>query len=369
MGKSYYDILGVPKTATADEIKKAYRKLARKYHPDVNPGDKEAEAKFKEISEAYAVLSDTEKRKQYDTLGHEAFTSSGQGYNFHDMNFDDLRHFKTGDFSFEDIFEEFFGGGSSKRRATKTRTKGEDITYSMTLPFEVVIKGGEYEITITRQVNCPKCGGKGGEKTACTTCKGTGRITKQAGFFMTQSKCPTCRGEGEIFRSVCSNCGGAGKIHAQEKIKVKVPAGVDNGTKIRVAQKGHEGSPGGEPGDLYIITKISPHLIYERKGNDIYLNVDIDMFEAAMGAKITVPTPYGPVNLSLPAGTEAGSKFRLRGKGVPKIDGSGYGDFYVEIRVKIPKIESETDKEILEKLRKKYSRDLRSALLEQGKIL
>ncbi|MGC8925058.1 MAG: molecular chaperone DnaJ [Calditerrivibrio sp.] len=368
MSKSYYDILGVPKAATADEIKKAYRKLARKYHPDVNPGNKEAEAKFKEISEAYAVLSDPEKRKQYDTLGHEAFTSSGQGYNFHDMNFEDLRHFKTGSFSFEDIFEEFFGGGSTKRKS-KTASRGEDITYSITLPFEVAIKGGEYEITISRQINCPKCGGKGGEKSICPTCHGTGRINKHTGFFMTQSYCPNCRGEGEIYRSVCDHCGGTGKIHSQERIKVKIPAGVDNGTKIRVPQKGHEGTPGSQPGDLYIVTKISPHLIYDRKGDDIYLNLDIDMFEAAMGAKITVPTPYGAVNITIPAGTETGSKFRLKGKGMPKIDGSGYGDFYVEIRVKIPKIESEIDKQILEGLQKKYRLNLRSGLLEQGKIL
>ncbi|MCX8083691.1 MAG: molecular chaperone DnaJ [Calditerrivibrio sp.] len=367
MSKSYYDILGVSKTASAEEIKRAYRKLARKYHPDVNPGNKEAEAKFKEISEAYAVLSDPEKRKQYDTLGHDAFTSSGQGYNFHDMNFEDLRHFRAGSFSFEDIFEEFFGGGT--RRKSKQNLKGEDISYSINLPFETVIKGGEYEISVTRQVNCPKCLGKGGEKIVCTACKGKGYVGNQSGFFFTQTPCPSCRGSGEIFRNVCSSCGGTGKIHNTERIKVKIPAGVDDGTKIRVPQKGHEGDFGGLPGDLYIITKISPHLIYERKGNDIYLTVDIDIFEAAMGTKITVPTPYGAVNISIPAGTETGDKFRLRGKGVPNINGTGNGDFYVEVKVRVPKIENETDKRLLEELKKKYGKNLRDRLLEQGRII
>lgn len=367
MARSYYEILGVSKDATQEDIKKAYRKLARKYHPDVNPNNKEAEAKFKEISEAYAVLSDPEKRQQYDAVGHEAFTSSGQGYNFSDFNFDDLRHFRTGSFSFDDIFSEFFGGGS-RGREEKRSTKGEDLSYTITVPFRVAIFGGEYEINISRKVNCSKCLGKGGETTTCSNCRGSGYINRKSGFFVSQTPCPACRGKGVVMVSTCTNCGGNGKLTVSERIKIKIPKGVDNGTTIRVPGKGNEGAFGTQPGDLFVATNIEKHPIYERQGYNLYVNVDIDMFEAALGDKIIVPTPYGQVNITIPPGTESGQKFRIRGKGVPHLNSSEIGDLYINIHVKIPAVAIENDRNILREMKKRYAKDLRKTLLEKGSV-
>lgn len=366
MSKNYYDVLGVSKTASQDEIKKAYRKLARKYHPDLNPNNKEAELKFKEISEAYAVLSDPEKRKQYDTLGHEAFTSSGQGYNFSDMNFEDLRHFRTENFNFEDIFAEFFGGRS---RSKRSKENGEDIFYTINLPFNVAITGGEYELNINRLVNCPKCLGKGGDIQKCPTCGGTGHINQKSGLFVLPKPCPNCRGKGEVTYSVCTNCHGRGKINQTERIRIKIPKGVDNGTKIRVPGKGNEGSYGMPAGDLYVVTNLTKHPLYERQGDNLYLTVDIDMFEAALGEKITVPTPYGPINLTIPAGAESGQLLRIRGKGIPHMNNNTEnGDLYIKLNVKIPAIAIESDRKILQEMKKRYAIDLRKDLLEKGKI-
>ncbi|MCA1933393.1 MAG: molecular chaperone DnaJ [Calditerrivibrio sp.] len=365
MGKNYYEILGVSKSATQDEIKKAYRKLARKYHPDVNQNNKEAEIKFKEISEAYAVLSDPDKRREYDSVGHEAFTSSGQGYNFSDMNFDDLKNFRAGNFNFEDIFSDIFGGRTRQRAKEK---KGEDLSYTMSLPFAVSINGGEYEINISRNVNCSKCHGEGGNTSQCPTCHGTGFINHKSGFFISQIPCKTCHGKGVILHSTCSACGGKGKILTNEKIKVKIPKGVDSGTNIRIPGKGNEGAYGAASGDLYIVTNIEKHPIFERQGYNIYVNVDIDMFEAALGDKITVPTPYGAINITIPAGAESGQLLRIKGKGIPHLNGSEIGDLYVRLHVKIPAIAMEKDRDILQEMRKRYSGNIRKQLLEKGKI-
>lgn len=304
MAKNYYDVLGVSKSATGDEIKKAYRNLARKYHPDVNKDDKDAETKFKEVSEAYAVLSDKEKKAQYDSMGHDAFTNSGQGYNFNNMNYEDMRNFNFGGFNLDDILGDLFGGGgfSSHRQSTRPR-KGENIQYSLAISFADVINGNEYELNVDG-----------------------------------------------------------------ERIKVKIPAGVDNSSKIRLTGKGHPGISGGAKGDLYITPKIPVHPVYKREGSDLSIDVEIDMFEAALGAKIQVPTPYGPVHLNIPAGAQDGKKFRLKGRGVPQIKGSGRGDLYVITRLVIPEIKSEEDRKQLEELMARYKRPNRDSLLVKGVI-
>ncbi len=371
MARSYYDILGVKKTASQDEIKKSYRKLARKYHPDINPGNKEAEAKFKEISEAYAVLSDKTKRKEYDSLGHDAFTSGGHGFDFSNMNYEDMKSGSYGGFSFEDIFGDLFGGGGRSSRRTSRQSpagKGENLNYTIQVPFRDAIFGNEYEISVNRMVRCDSCGGNGGDKVTCSACGGTGQSKQQAGFFGMSIPCQSCGGTGYTLKNICSKCGGNGFVRKNERLKIKIPAGVANNSKIRIAGKGNEGSPGYPNGDLYIITNVASHPLYERKGDNLYLNVDVDMFEAALGSKITVPTPYGEVNLNIPAGTQPGQKFRLKGKGVPHLKGGGKGDLYIIINVKIPQIAIDADRNALSEMKKRYSKPLRTELLRKGKV-
>ncbi|MDR2883831.1 MAG: DnaJ domain-containing protein [Deferribacteraceae bacterium] len=304
MAENYYSVLGVQKSATDEEIKKAYRSLARKYHPDVNKDDKNAETKFKEISEAYAVLSDKDKRAQYDSVGHDNFTRSGQGYDFNNMNYEDMRNFNFGGMNMEDLLGDIFGGGMGGRRARRPM-RGQDIQYNLNIPFSDVIKGNEYELDLNT---------------------------------------------------------GAGK----ERIKVKIPAGVDNSSKIRIAGKGHAGGNGGGNGDLYIIPKIPKHPVYEREGSDLTINVDIDIFEATLGTKIQAPTPYGAVNLTIPPATQEGKKFRLKGRGVPHIKGGGVGDLFIAIHVRVPEIADEADREALATMMTKYVRPDRETLLTKG---
>lgn len=307
MAKNYYEVLGVGKTASDEEIKKAYRKLARKYHPDVNPDNKEAEERFKEISEAYAVLSDKDKKAQYDAMGHDAFSHSGQGYDFHNMNYEDLQNFNFGGMSMEDLIGDLFGGmGGRSRRSTRPR-KGSDIQYNINIPFSDVIKGNEYELTVN------------------------------------------------------NNTG-------SERIKVKIPAGVDSGSKIRLAGKGDAGLNGGPRGDLYIIPKVPKHTVYERNGSDLSLTVDIDIFEAALGTTVQVPTPYGPVNLKIPAGSQEGKKFRLKDRGVPKLRAAGKGDLYVVLHLVVPEIKNDGDIAAMQQLMDKYPRPDRQHLLIKGVI-
>lgn len=371
MARDYYEILGVAKSATEEEIKKAYRKLARKYHPDVNPGDKSAEDKFKEISEAYGVLSDAEKRKQYDALGHDAFKSGGHGYDFSGANFDDIRsHF--GGFDMNDIFGDMFGGGmggGSRRRQRNAPMKGDDINYTITVPFKDAIFGSEYEVSVNHTESCSVCGGKGGDKTTCPTCGGSGQKMnqQQAGMFSV-SACPTCRGTGQISRNVCSSCGGSGYKNAQEKIKVRIPKGVDKNSKIRIAGKGNAGVNGGPAGDLYIITNVKDHEVFERKGDNIYVNVPVDIFEAALGTKINVPTPYGTISMNIPAGTQPNQTFRVKNKGVPSLKGSVVGDLYVVIKVHVPQIAIESDRKALEEMQHRYSDNERNRLVEKARL-
>lgn len=368
MSRDYYETLGVTKSATEDEIKKAYRKLARKYHPDVNPGDKSAEDKFKEISEAYGVLSDAEKKKQYDALGHDAFKSGGHGYDFSGANFNDIKdHF--GGFDFNDIFGSAFGGGmGGRRRSRNTPVQGDDINYTIQIPFKDAIFGNEYEVSLNHTVSCPSCGGKGGDKKTCPTCGGSGqKMNQQAGMFSV-SPCPTCRGTGQISQNVCSSCKGSGYKNEQEKIKIKIPKGVDKNSKIRVSGKGNAGLNGGPSGDLYIITNVKDHEVFERKGDNIYVNVSADIFEAALGAKINVPTPYGTISMNIPAGTQPNQTFRVKNKGVPSLKGSAVGDLYVVIKVKVPQIAIEKDRKALEEMQHRYSDNERSLLIEKARL-
>jgi len=369
MSKNYYGILGLDKKATPDDIKKEYRKLARKYHPDINPGNKEAEDKFKAISEAYAVLSDPEKRKQYDMLGHENFTSSGQGYDFSKYNYEDLRNAKFGGFSFDSVFDDLIGKRRSETFSKTRKSGGDDIYYTITIPIKDAIFGNEYDININRKINCSKCGGKGGDLSTCGVCGGSGYIKQASGFFSVNSTCPNCHGTGNIIHHKCSVCGGSGQINSSEKIRVKIPKGVDNNSKVRIRNKGNEGiGRDGKAGDLYIITKVTPHPLYKRVGDNIYVDMDIDMFEAALGTMIATPTPYGHINMNIPAGTQPGQKFRIKGKGFPHLKGVGLGDLYVVMNIKIPQVAVEKDRASLKEMKKHYNVANRDDLLNKGSL-
>lgn len=368
MAQDYYAILGISKNNSADEIKKAYRKLARKYHPDINPGNKGAEDKFKEISEAYAVLSDIEKKQKYDSLGHDAFKSGGQGYDFSNMGFEDIirGNYGGGGGGFGDMFGDMFGG----RRTSKPKPrKGVDLNYTISVPFKDAIFGNEYELSVNRQIHCTACNGTGGDKKTCTQCNGSGQSNQQSGgLFNMGTPCPTCKGSGQILTNPCNPCRATGKKNITEKLKIKIPAGVDKNSKIRVPQKGNDGEAGYPPGDLYIITNVSDHPFYKRKGDNIYVEVEVSMFDAALGSKVLVPTPYGEVNISIPAGTQSDQKFRLKNKGVPHLKNKNVGDFYVVIKVIISPIAIEQDREQLQTMKHHYNVGSKNELLKKGKL-
>ncbi len=366
--KDYYSILGVKRDAKPDEIKKAYRRLARKYHPDVNPGDKVAEEKFKEIQEAYDVLSDEKKRRVYDRFGyysdnldpdspfasHAGSTSSGTGFDFSSFAWD-FGSTSTGS-SFRDIFSELFGGG--KREAEPPRPvpkKGEDIEIPLALSFEEAVKGLTTTITVNRSEQCPRCqgaGDTGGPLVLCSTCNGTGRVARFGGRIQLAQTCTDCAGTGKR-RQPCSVCAGKGVIPKTEQVKVRIPAGVDTGSRVRVPKKGHAGRLGAEPGDLYIITNVSNHKYFTRKGDNIYITIPITIPEAVLGTKIEVPTIEGKAQLKIPPGTQSGQKFRLRGRGVPSLRNPNLrGDQFVEVQIKLPKVISEETKELLRQFEK-----------------
>ncbi len=372
--KDYYSILGVKKDAKPDEIKKAYRRLARKYHPDVNPGDKIAEEKFKEIQEAYDILSDEKKRKIYDRFGYynenldpdapfgAGAKASGGGINFDFSNFSwDFGDFGTRTSSagstFRDIFSELFGG-SSKREPEPPKPmpkRGEDIELPLALSFDEAVKGLTTNITVNRSEQCPRCqgaGDTGGPLVTCSTCNGSGRVAKFGARLQFSQICLDCAGTGRR-RQPCSVCQGKGTIPKTEQVKVRIPAGVDTGSRVRVPKKGHAGRLGGEPGDLYIITNVSNHKYFTRKGDNIYVTVPITIPEAVLGAKIEVPTIEGKAQLRIPPGTQSGQRFRLRGRGVPSLRNPNLrGDQYVEVQIKLPKVISEETKELLRQFEK-----------------
>ncbi len=342
MSQDYYQVLGVERNADDATIKKAYRKLAMKYHPDRNPDDKEAEEKFKEIGEAYEVLSDADKRAAYDRMGHEAFKNGGMngagGGGF--GGFTDPM----------DIFAQMFGGGfggfggfggGGSRRQADPRRPGSDLRYDLDLTLEEAVRGCEKTLEIERMVPCDKCGATGSKDGAsgfkqCPTCHGTGVVTRQCGFFVQQSTCPSCRGAGQTISNPCSHCHGEGRVHKDVKITLHVPPGVDTGTKLRSTGNGDAGVHGGETGDLYVFIEVKPHDIFTREGTDLHCTMPVPFTEAALGGVLTAPTLEGPAKLKLPAGTQSGTIFRLRNQGVPALKGSGRGDLLVEVQVETP---------------------------------
>ncbi|HHU85848.1 MAG: molecular chaperone DnaJ [Pelotomaculaceae bacterium] len=342
--RDYYEVLGVSRNATSDEIKKAYRKLARKYHPDANPGDKDAEAKFKEISEAYVVLSDPEKRAGYDRFGHAG--ADGQGFG----GFEGF-----GDFGgLGDIFEMFFGGGGRTRRRTGPE-RGQDIRTDMEISLEEAAFGLEREVKVPRVETCGTCGGSGaaaGSKPkTCLACAGTGQVqftqSTPFGRIVQSRTCDRCRGTGQVIEKPCPTCRGAGSVRKTRSIKVKVPPGVDNGSRLRLAGEGEAGTRGGPPGDLYVYIHVKQHKLFRREGDDLICEIPLSFVQAALGDEIDVPTLEGKEKLKIPEGTQPGTVFRIRGKGVPHLSGFGRGDQHVRIKVMIPGKLSEKQKELL----------------------
>ncbi|MBZ4644701.1 MAG: molecular chaperone DnaJ [Petroclostridium sp.] len=356
--RDYYEVLGVSRGASDDEIKKAYRKLAKKYHPDVNPGNKEAEAKFKEVNEAYEVLSDSQKRARYDQFGHAGTDPNGFGGGGFGGGF--------GDFDLGDIFESFFGGtgfGTSARR--NGPQKGRDIKSSLEISFEEAAFGVEKEINIFRMENCDVCHGTGAKPgtspITCSVCKGTGQVQyKQRtpfGQFVNVRTCDHCNGEGKIISNPCTVCHGKGAIRKSRKIKVNIPAGIDDGQTISLRGEGDPGVKGGPSGDLYISIKVRPHPLFQRQGTDVICEIPITFVQAALGAELEVPTLDGKVKYSIPEATQSGTIFRLKGKGIPHIRGYGRGDQYVKVLVEVPKNLSEKQKELLRQFAELESED------------
>ncbi|MBI4735859.1 MAG: molecular chaperone DnaJ [candidate division NC10 bacterium] len=340
--RDYYDVLGLRRGASDQEIKRAYRKLARKCHPDVNPGDKAAEAKFKEISEANEVLGDPEKRRRYDQLGHEVFAAgargpeAGGGFGGFDFNRVDFGSGGPGDLG--DLLSDFFGRrGQPEAPGPGT---GEDLHYSLDITFEDAIRGLATEISLQKHSRCGKCGGSGARPGSalepCPHCGGSGRIRGHR-LLRTSQACSRCRGNGKISREACTTCGGRGVIFGTERIAVKIPPGVDNGSRVRLQGMGEPGRNGGPSGDLYIITRVRPHPVLERKGDNLYVEVPITITEAALGAKIEVPTIDGMTSMRIPPETSSGQVFRLRGKGVLHLKGGGQGDQFVTVKIVPPR--------------------------------
>ncbi|MBL8149143.1 MAG: molecular chaperone DnaJ [Blastocatellia bacterium] len=358
--EDYYKVLGVSRDASADEIKKSYRRLARKYHPDVNPGDKSAEEKFKQISEAFEVLSDSKKREIYDRYGtyseNIADTAQAQQGGFGGFNFGDFGGFGGG---FGDIFSELFGGGSKRTRTSSSTNyqpqpqRGADIEYPLSLSFEDAVNGITKSIVVNRSDTCTRCNGRGdqGSTQQCARCQGTGKVSNQTGKLQFKTACPDCQGTGQR-RVVCTVCSGVGTLQKAETVKVRIPAGVDTGSRVRVPAKGHAGMHGGAVGDLYIITNVGDHSFFTRKGDNIHCTVPVTVPEAALGAKIEVPTISGKAVLRIPPGTQSGQKFRLREKGIPALRSQLRGDQYVEVKITLPKIISEDTKAVLREFAK-----------------
>jgi molecular chaperone DnaJ len=353
MDKDYYRILGLERKASPAEIKRAYRKLARKFHPDLNPGDKTAEAKFKEIQEAYSVLSDVKKRSQYDQFGFVGEQPSpGAGQRTYSPGFEGFDFSEAGPANFTDFFENLFGRGARAARAGPER--GEDLHYTMRIGFEEAVSGLQTRIQLTRLVSCPACQGSGRAHSSgrgpCPTCGGSGRAHLQRGSMKFATTCPVCRGTGVGQGEECRDCVGQGLRQRTEHINVKIPAGVDAGSRVRVPGKGNAGPNGGPSGDLYISIEVNPHPYFKRDGANILLRVPITVPEATLGAQIEVPTLQGRATIKIPPGTRSGQKFRLKEMGAPAPGGRARGDEYVEVAIVPPAVRDQKVKDLMNEL-------------------
>ncbi len=352
MGKrDYYEVLAIDRSATDKEIKSAFRKLAKEYHPDRNPNDENAEQNFKEVNEAYEILKDPQKRAAYDQFGHAAFDGSsgfggGAGHGF------------GNDFSasmseiFDDLFGEFMGGRQTRGRSKSSRERGSDLRYNMEISLDEAFKGKAAHIEVPTNVLCEECDGSGAEKgttpTSCPTCAGAGKVRASQGFFTIERTCPTCHGRGEVIENHCDACGGSGRVTKERTLSVNIPAGVEDGTRIRLAGEGEAGLRGGAPGDLYIFLSITPHEFFQRDGSDLFCRVPIALTTAALGGEIEVPTLEGGLTrVKIPEGTETGKQFRLKGKGMPVLRSKLTGDMYIQVEVETPKNLTRKQKDIL----------------------
>ena len=354
--RDYYEILGVSRDASASDIKKAYRKLAMKHHPDQNPDDPNAEDKFKEIGEAYEVISDEDKRAAYDRYGHDAFKQSGGGGGrggFHDP-MDIFSQVFGGRGGGGSMFDEFFGGGGGQRGGASSKKRGSDLRYDLEITLEEAAEGVEKELEIEKYASCKKCSGsgsksKGTSAKACTTCGGRGIVGQQRGIFIQQTTCPECRGAGQVISDPCGDCGGDGRKQEPERVKIRIPAGVDDGTRLRSTGKGDSGIRGGAAGDLYVFLHLRDHDVFQREADDLYCEVPLPFSTAALGGELEVPTLTGSATMKVPAGTQGGTTFRLRDRGMPALSGRGKGDLHVEVQVEVPtKLSSEQKEKLRE---------------------
>ena len=348
--RDYYEVLGVERTASAEEIKKAYRKVALKHHPDRNPGDKGAEAQFREASEAYQVLCDAEKRAQYDRFGHAAFEQGAGGFDFNAAGFEDI---------FGDIFGDFFGG---PRRGRSRARRGEDLRYDLEITFEESVFGAEKTLRIPRLVTCEDCSGSGSKDNAprdtCSACRGSGQLRFQQGLFSIAKTCGQCQGQGSVLRDPCRTCSGSGTVQSQQSLSVRIPAGVDTGSRLKLRGEGEAGFNKGPAGDLYVVIHVREHPLFKRDGTDVVCDVPIGFTQAALGAEIDVPTPHGKVKMKVPAGTQSGNVFRLKGKGVPDLRGYGHGDALVRVVVETPRKLTAKQRELLEEFARLSGEDV-----------
>ncbi len=339
--RDFYELLGVGRTADREELKKAYRKLAMQYHPDRNPDNPSAEAHFKELSEAYDVLSDEQKRTAYDQFGHEAFEGGGQrpgGFDFSS--------------SFSDIFDDLFGDFKGGERATRSNARGTDLRFNLDITLEDAFHGKKATVRVPTSVACESCSGTGAEKDSnpitCPSCRGQGKVRAQQGFFTVERTCPTCQGAGRVIENPCRVCAGTGRVQKEKTLSVTIPAGVEDGTRIRLTNEGAAGLRGGPPGDLYIFLSVAPHGIFEREGTNIFCRIPIPMTTAALGGAIEVPTlDGGRARVTIPGGTQSGKQFRLRGKGMPTVHSSSTGDLYIQTVIETPVNLTKRQKELL----------------------
>jgi molecular chaperone DnaJ len=364
MSRNPYEVLGVPKNASGDDIKKAYRKLAREFHPDRNPGDNGAEERFKDVQAAYDVLSDADKRKAYDAFGADGargFPGGGA-----DMGGARFEEFDLGNLG--DLLGGMFGGGGGRRAASRQPIRGNDLETHVRISFEDSLKGVQVRVPVEVETACTVCHGTGAEPgtapITCPQCGGRGVVSDSQGLFAISQPCPRCRGNGTIVEKPCRHCGGSGRERVTKRYAVKVPAGAKNGTRIRLKGKGEAGRNAGPAGDLFVVVDVEPSPLFERRGSDLVLDVPVTYAEAALGASVEIPTPEGPVSLKVPGGTESGKLLRVKGRGVPHLKGSGRGDLLARVKVTVPKKLTKAEREALEGYQKVSNEEPRQRFAE-----